>query len=256
MDGKMGPLFPKVVPYEKQARLRLFGGVIQSQFASFKWKNTHFSFFCFLKNLCQSKVLNTTINSIKWICVNCQFQSVHIFNKNEKWNKKIEINQWINEKQTQKEKVQIFWVVHFQWVKCFLQQDHDEQCCVCEDEAFHSQFLEPIEFCVHRSISHLKHTITCPNFLIKQIWEIMWERFSSQSNEEWWCVFVIWFDYLIWYLQHNIPSQWQVEDHSMKLHKHEQHLQQIAKMLSASNFDSLKNLTSNKTKFSKNTIIQ
>jgi hypothetical protein len=26
MDGKMGPLFPKVVPYEKQARLRLFGG--------------------------------------------------------------------------------------------------------------------------------------------------------------------------------------------------------------------------------------
>jgi hypothetical protein len=23
----MGPLFPKVVPYEKQARLRLFGGV-------------------------------------------------------------------------------------------------------------------------------------------------------------------------------------------------------------------------------------
>jgi hypothetical protein len=33
-------------------------------------------------------------------------------------------------------------------------------------------------------------------------------------------------------------------------------LQQIAKMLSASNFDSLKNLTSNKTKFSKNTIIQ
>jgi hypothetical protein len=26
MAGKMGPLFPKVVPYEKQARLRLFGG--------------------------------------------------------------------------------------------------------------------------------------------------------------------------------------------------------------------------------------
>jgi hypothetical protein len=26
MDGKMGPLFPKVVPYEKQAWLRLFGG--------------------------------------------------------------------------------------------------------------------------------------------------------------------------------------------------------------------------------------
>jgi hypothetical protein len=26
----MGPLFPKVVPYEKQARLRLFGGEKQS----------------------------------------------------------------------------------------------------------------------------------------------------------------------------------------------------------------------------------
>jgi hypothetical protein len=33
-------------------------------------------------------------------------------------------------------------------------------------------------------------------------------------------------------------------------------LQQVAKMLSASNFDSLKNLTSNKTKFSKNNITQ
>jgi hypothetical protein len=32
------------------------------------------------------------------------------------------------------------------------------------------------------------------------------------------------------------------------------HLQQVAKMLSALNFDSLKNLTSNKTKFSKNII--
>jgi hypothetical protein len=53
-------------------------------------------------------------------------------------------------------------------VKCFLQQDHDEQCCVCEDEAFLLGFLELIEFFVLHSISLLNHTTTCPNFLINQ----------------------------------------------------------------------------------------
>jgi hypothetical protein len=39
----------------------------------------------------------------------------------------------------------------------------------------------------------LNQTTTCPNFLINQkIWEIV--KFSSHSNEELGCVFVIWFD--------------------------------------------------------------
>jgi hypothetical protein len=71
--------------------------VIQSHFTSFKWKNTHFSFIWFLKNSCQSKILNTTINSKKWICVNCQFQSVSHFQQKWKmtqknWNESM--NQW------------------------------------------------------------------------------------------------------------------------------------------------------------------
>jgi hypothetical protein len=45
MDGKMGPLFPKVVPYEKQARLRLFGGGVRVQKKGFGKGNQELLFF-------------------------------------------------------------------------------------------------------------------------------------------------------------------------------------------------------------------
>jgi hypothetical protein len=66
--------------------------------------------------------------------------------------------------------IQRFWDVQCldwnEWVKYFLKQDHDEQCWICEDDTFHSQFHESIQFSFRLKCVLLCQTTIYPDFLI------------------------------------------------------------------------------------------
>jgi hypothetical protein len=134
------------------------------------------------------------------------------------------MNKW-NEREIQR-----FWDVQCsdwnEWVKCFLKQDHDEQCWICEDDTFYSQFHESIQFSFHLKCVLLCQTTIYPNFLISiyqshkcekeketiqsvssmNLCVIMCVNLNNWEREINWDVFVCLFlSYWLTNLQNNIP---------------------------------------------------